>query len=386
MSRIDEMIKEFQDVVSNPGKQMKAYKDQGKKLIGIVPYYAPEELVYALDMVPVGLWGSNDKTVTLAKEYFLTFYCSLVQLDMEMGLDGTLDILDGMITPTCCDTLRPASQNFRVALDEKLHKFPVIFLAHPQNRVPEYGIKYCMDQYNNVREALEKIAGKKLDKEALKNAIHVYNKSRQARRAFNELAKDHLDICTPTVRCAVLKAAYFLKKDEYTAKLEELNAELAKAPKCDWKGTKVIVSGIICDNPDLLKVFEDYNIAIVADDVAQWTRSFRTDAPETDDPMRDLAVQFSHQDYDTILFDEKSNENRRGEHVAKLATDNGAQGAVVFITQFCDPEEMEYPYLKKALDQANVPHVKLGLDMQMRDFGQVRTSLQAFADVLEMRK
>ena len=56
------------------------------------------------------------------------------------------------------------------------------------------------------------------------------------------------------------------------------------------------------------------------------------------------------------------------------------------MTQFCDPEEMEYPYLKKALNDANIPHVKLGVAMQMRDFGQAKTSLQAFADVLELRK
>ena len=52
--------------------------------------------------------------------------------------------------------------------------------------------------------------------------------------------------------------------------------------------------------------------------------------------------------------------------------------------QFCDPEEMEYPYLKKALDAAGVPHIKLGIDQQMRDFGQARTAIQAFADVLSV--
>lgn len=385
MSRIDEIIKEFTEISTNPGKQMKAYVDAGEKLIGVLPYYAPEELVYAAGMVPVGLWGSNTKTVSLAKEYFATFYCSLVQLDMEMYLDGTLDVLSGLITPTPCDTLRPASQNFK-AVCEKDHKCPVIFLAHPQNRMPEYGIRYCMDQYTFVKEKLEEICGHEIGVEEMKNAIRVYNKSRAARRQFNEIAKDHLDIITPNAKCAVLKAAYYLKKDEYTAKLEELNKELAALPVCDWKGTKVVVSGIICDNPALLDVFEGYNIAIVADDVAQWTRSFRTDAPETEDPIRDLATQFAHQDFDTILYDNLSNQNRRGEHVAQLAIDNGAQGVVVFMTQFCDPEEMEYPYLKKALNEKNIPHVKLGLDMQMRDFGQAKTSLQAFSDVLEMRK
>ena len=55
---------------------------------------------------------------------------------------------------------------------------------------------------------------------------------------------------------------------------------------------------------------------------------------------------------------------------------------VLFMQQFCDPEEMEYPYLKKALDEAGVPHIKLGVDQQMRDFGQASTAIQAFADVL----
>jgi len=43
---------------------------------------------------------------------------------------------------------------------------------------------------------------------------------------------------------------------------------------------------------------------------------------------------------------------------------------------------MEYPYLKKALNAAGIPHIKLGVDQQMRDFGQASTALEGFADVL----
>ena len=46
---------------------------------------------------------------------------------------------------------------------------------------------------------------------------------------------------------------------------------------------------------------------------------------------------------------------------------------------------MEYPYLKKALDDAGIPHIKIGVGQQMRDFGQARTALQAFADVLALQ-
>ena len=376
---IETMMKEFQAVAYNPNKQLADFKAQGKKVIGVLPYYAPEELVYAAGMVPMGMWGSNNKTISRAKEYCATFYCTIAQLALEMLLDGTMDQLDGLITPTICDTLRPMSQNFRVAIGEKI---PTIFLAHPQNRFAPWGLQFCIDQYTNVRKMLDKISGHEMTDEDIRNAIKVYNASRAARREFVKLASDHCDVVTPTLRSAVLKAAWFMLKDEYTAKLVALNEELKKLPVCDWKGVKVVTSGIICDNPKLLAIFEENNIAIAADDVAHETRAFRTDADETGDPMMALAKQFADTDYEVLLYDPKSSENRRGEFVANLVKQSGAQGLILFMQQFCDPEEMEYPYLKKALDEAGIPHIKLGVDQQMRDFGQASTAIQAFADVL----
>ena len=269
---IEAIVNEFSAVAANPKGQLKAYKDAGKKCIGVMPYYAPEELVYAAGMMPFGMWGSNNKTEQRSKEYCATFYCTIAQLDLEMLLDGTMDLLDGVITPTICDTLRPMSQNIRVAMSEKL---PCIFLAHPLNRFADWGKQFCLDQYNNV--------------------------------------------------------------------------------------------------------------AIAADDVAHESRAFRTDASEEGDPMMALVDQFTNIDYDVLLYDPQSNQNRRGEFVANMVKESGAQGLVLFMQQFCDPEEMEFPYLKKALDAAGIPFIKLGIDQQMRDFGQAATAIQAFADVLSVQ-
>ena len=332
-------------------------------------------------MVPFGMWGSNKKTISRAKEYCATFYCTIAQLALEMLLDGTMDQLDGIITPPICDTLRPMSQNFRVAMKDKL---PCIFLAHPQNRFAPWGLQFCIDQYTNVRKELDQISGHEMTDEDIRAAIKVYNKARAARREFVKLANDHCDVITATKRSAVLKAAWFMPKAEYTEKLEALNAELKALPVCEWKGVKVVTSGIICDNPELLKIFDDNNIAIAADDVAHETRAFRVDASEEGDPMMALAQQFADQDYEVLLYDPQSSKNRRGEFVANLVKESGAQGLILFMQQFCDPEEMEYPYLKKALDAEGIPHIKLGIDQQMRDFGQAATAIQAFADVIAL--
>ena len=377
---IEAKIQEFSAIAANPAAQLKKFKDEGKKVVGVLPYYAPEELVYAAGMVPMGIWGSNDKTIVRSKEYCATFYCTIAQLALEMLLDGTMDQLDALITPTICDTLRPMSQNFRVAVGSKI---PCIFLAHPQNRFADWGVEFCKDQYRSVLEKLAFLAGHDVTNKDILKAIKVYNASRAARREFVKLANEHCDVVNPIQRSAVLKASYFMLKDEYTEKLVALNEELKALPAANWKGTKVVTSGIICDNPKLLQIFIDNNIAIAADDVAHESRSFRFDAPENvEDGLLALAMQFSSMDYDILLYDKNSNQNRRAEDVVAKVKESGAQGLVLFMQQFCDPEEMEYPYLKKALNAAGIPHVKLGVDQQMRDFGQASTALQAFADVL----
>ena len=379
---IESMVQEFAAIAAAPKAQLGKYKDAGYKCIGVLPYYAPEELVEAAGMVPLGMWGSNRKTISQAKEYCATFYCTIAQLDLEMLLDGTCDLLDGVITPAICDTLRPMTQNIRVAMEGKL---PTIFLAHPQFRRPAFGIEFCRAQYTHVKTELEKIRGGEITDEEIRGAIKTYNKSRAARREFVKLANEHCDVIDPVMRSAVLKSAFFMRKAEHTEKLEALNAELRKLPAAKWDGVKIVTSGIVVDSPALLKILKDNKVAIAADDVAHESRGIRVDADETIDPMEALCRQFADQDYDVLLYDEQSEQNRRGEFVAKLVEDSGAQGLVLFMQQFCDPEEMEYPYLKRALDAHKIPFIKLGVDQQMRDFGQASTAIQAFVDVLAMQ-
>ena len=377
---ISALLDEFKQISASPKTMLAKYKAQGKKAIGCLPYYSPEELVYAAGMVPMGVWGCNGKQEIRSKEYCASFYCTVAQQSLEMLLDGTLDGLDGIITTVLCDTLRPMSQNFKVAMAGKM---PVIFLAHPQVRQTAAGRQFTYDAYNEVKGHLEEICGHEITNDAILDAIKVYNKSRQARREFCKLANEHPDLIPASARAAVLRAAYFMLKDEYTAKLEELNKELAAVPAGKFDGHKVVVSGIIYNMPGLLKAMDDNKLVVAADDCAYESRSFAVDAPEDlDNGLQALAVQFSRQKNDVLLYDPTYLQNTRSEHVCQLVKDSGAEGVVVFMMQFCDPEEMEYPDLKKALDAHHIPHVKIGVDQQTRDFGQAQTALEAFAESL----
>ena len=69
MSEVRELLDQFKYYANNPRKQLDKYLAEGKKAVGIFPYYAPEEIAHAGGLVPFGVWGGQGP-IEKAKEYF----------------------------------------------------------------------------------------------------------------------------------------------------------------------------------------------------------------------------------------------------------------------------------------------------------------------------
>ena len=381
MAEIKELLEKLKHIADNPREQLDNYIAQGKKAVGVWPYYAPEEIIYAGGLVPMGVWGGIGP-IDKAKEYFPTFYYSLALRCLEMGLDGTLDGLSACMLTTLDDTLRPLSQNYKVSVGRKI---PMVFLNHAQHRKEEFGKIYNAKLFESARKRLEEICDVKITDENLKKAFEVYNENRRLKREFIKLVGSHSQTVKASDRCYVLKAAYFMLKDEYNTLLKELNEKLKALPEEENLGPRVVTSGIICDNPGLLEVLDDFNICVVADDVAHESRALKIDVDTSiEDPMYALADQFARMDEDPILYDPDI--WKRPKYVVDLAIDNDADGCLLFMMNFNDTEEMEYPSLKQAFEKEAIPLIKMGYDQQMTDFGQVKTQLETFREMVELNR
>lgn len=381
MSEIRELLEKFKHIASNPKEQLDNYLAQGKKAVGVFPYYAPEEIAYAAGLVPMGIWGGQGPIVK-AKEYFPTFYYSMALRCLEMALDGTLDGLSAAMVTTLDDTLRPFSQNYKVSAGRKI---PMIFFNHGQHRKEEFGKKYNAKIFDEAKKRLEEVCDVKVTDENLKAAFEVYNENRRLKREFVKLAASHPQSIKASDRSNVLKSSYFMLKDEHNALLKELNEKLKAIPEEDWNGTRVVTSGVITDNPGLLEVFDEYKICIVADDVAHESRGFKVDIDTSiEDPMMALADQFAKMDEDPILYDPEI--WKRPKYVVDLVKDNDADGCLLFMMIFNDTEEMEYPSLRQAFEKEGLPLIKMGYDQQMVDFGQVKTQLETFSEMIQLTK
>ncbi len=381
MSEIRELVDKLNHIAENQREQIDKYLSEGKKCVGVFPYYAPEEIIYAGGLVPIGVWGGQGP-IDLAKNYFPTFYYSLALRCLEMALDGSLDGLSASMLTTLDDTLRPLSQNYKVSAGRKI---PMVFINHGQHRKEDFGKEYNARIFDKAKKELEEACEVEITDEKLKEAFEVYNENRALKREFIELAATHPQTIKASDRCRVLKAGYHMLKDEHSEYLKKINAILKEMPEEDWDGVRVITSGVITDNPGLLEIFDEYKVCIVGDDVASESRGLKVDVDTSiEDPMLALADQFARMDEDPILYDPDI--WKRPAYVVDLAKKTNADGCLLFMMNFNDTEEMEYPSLKRAFEEAGIPLIKMGYDQQMVDFGQVKTQLETFNEIVQLNR
>lgn len=374
MSQIDELISKFQEVSNHPKKTILAAKAAGKKVVGMMPYYAPEEIVYAAGALPVGMFGAQNKEVSAARAFLPPFACSLMQVDMELQLDGTYDCLDSVIFSVPCDTLRCMSQKWH-------GKAPVIVFTQPQNRKIEATLPFLKAEYEHVKAELEKNLGVEISELAIQEAINVYNENRKVMREFVDVAAQYPQIFTPVKRHDVIKARWFMDKAEHTKLVRELIDAVKATPVEPWKGKKVILTGIMAEPDEFLDIFQEFSIAVVADDLAQESRQFRTDVPQGIDALEQLAKQW--QDFDGCPL-AMNVEKPRGQMLIDMTKKYGADAVVVCMFRFCDPEEFDFPIYKTEFEEAGVRYTTVDVDIESPSFEQVRTRIQAFAEMLSM--
>ena len=92
-----------------------------------------------------------------------------------------------------------------------------------------------------------------------------------------------------------------------------------------------------------------------------------------------LADGWCELENDSILFDPDKD---HVSFVVRKAQDTGAQGVVILLAKFCDPEEFEAPLVRGACKEAGIPCMTLEIDQSTETYEQARTQLETFAELL----
>lgn len=378
MESIKAILAQMQAMVDHPAQVVEDYlKNRKRPVIGCLPEYCPEEIVYAAGMLPIGMWGAQTN-ITRANMYFPAFACSLVQTTLELGMRGAYNKVSAVIIPSHCDHLKCLGQNWKAAVPQVRH----IPLVHPNNRNIEGAVTYLKSEYARIRHEMEIIGRLPVSEADLDHAIEVYNTHRQTMREFTLLARDYPQTITPRVRHLIIKSAYFMDKAEHTKLVNALMTELKTQPAEPWTGKKVVLTGIMAEPDPFLDLFAENGLMVAADDLAQESRQFRVDVPAAgSDPLERLARRWSLMSGCPLLIDP---EKPRRFMLVDLAQESGADGVVAGMMKFCDPEEFDYPFYQRTLDEAGIPLLHLEMEPTGKSLEQARTRIQSFAEMLDM--
>lgn len=375
MAEVQTILAQFEEAARDPMRAVREAKAAGKKVVGLVPYFAPAELAHAAGAHPVELWGGGAQTGA-AGSYYPAFYCSLLLTLMERVLDGSYDELDAVIVPTTCDGLRNLEENWKFARPDA----NVIDFVQPAARMKPEARPYLVGQLQHVAQRLEEALGVRIGERALRESIVAYNQQRAAMRRFSEVAAQHVELVDAKARQAVYAAARSMDVERHTALVEELVAELEQQPASTYNGAKVVLTGILVDSLPLLGALEENGLAVVGDLTVAESARYALDAPARIDPYDSLAAIWQQVQGISVALDPKK---KRGSLLADLVRERGAQGVVACIVKFCEEEEFDLPVLKLQMEREGIPLLALEVESQEIANEQVATRIQAFAEMID---
>lgn len=367
----------FREAATHPDRQLAKYISQGKKVIGCFPLYTPEPLIYAAGMIPFGMWGAEFE-VDRAKKYFPAYVCGILQTNLDLAMRGVYNGVSAVLITTLCDSLKCATQNWKYAVPD----IEMIAVNYPQNRESKGAYDFLYQQYASIKKKLERISGSRIEESELEEAIDVYNTHNQVMREFLDLASEYPAEISPENRCYVIKSGYFTDKREHTLMVKKLIEAVKKMQPKRFRGIRVITTGIIADSVDLLRIFSQNKVSVAMDDIAHESRQFRVDAVHCPgDEMSSLVRQFLDMYACSTLI---GGAIPRDEHILHLVEKYHADGVIITMTKFCDPEEYDYPVIKKTMEEHNIPLLSLEVDKQISNYGQASTAIQTFQEMVRL--
>jgi benzoyl-CoA reductase subunit C len=351
----------------------------GAKAIAYFPVYAPVELIHAAGMLPVGLSGAGDRLdIQHADARFGSFICSIVKTTLEMGLTGHLEPFDGFLFSTICDSAR----NLCFVMKRNFPEMYLDFLHLPHNPSSPAASQFLAEEYRRILTELERLGRCKINTDALRLSITLYNHNRSLIRELYQLRRQRPEQVPTSELYQLIRAGNFLPVEEHTTRLEAALVQFRSRSARQRDSIRVVVEGSFCEQPPLtlIRLIEDAGCYIVDDDFMIGQSWFESDIPTEGDPLLALATSYLDRSvYSSVRHDFRK---PRWDGLLEKVQGSKADAVLFLIAKFCEPAYFDYVPYKQELERAGVPHLQLEFEEKSFTFDRLRTEIETFVESL----
>lgn len=361
--------------------QIAQEKKAGKKIVGTLCLFVPDEIIFAADADRVILCGGKNDTVSIAEQYLPRNICPLVKSSfgsiVNDGCSGVrscshFSLVDMVVAENTCDSKKK--------MYELLGDYiPTYVLDLPQRPDSPEAIKYFLGELNRFKDIIEQLTGNKVTDEQLKKEIKSHNETRQLLHRFYDLRKADPPLISGLDILKVMQKQYFLSPEEFKKSLLTLIDEVEQV-KVDWPHKpRIMISGcpMAGGNTKVSEIIESRGGVIVVEESCTGTRSFWDLVDENKDPMIALADR-----YIKIPCSCMTPNDRRIDNILKLANEFKVDGVMYYTLQFCHGYNIEKYKVQQALKKAGIPMLSIETDYSGSDIEQIGLRVDAFMEML----
>ncbi|RJP23204.1 MAG: 2-hydroxyacyl-CoA dehydratase [Candidatus Abyssobacteria bacterium SURF_5] len=350
------------------------WKEGGKKVVGYVCSYLPEEILFAADILPFRITGSGCGETALADSYLTRVNCSFSRCCLELALSGKYSFLDGAVFVNGCDHIRRAYDNWAAHTSA----LPFMYILPVPHVLTSDALNWYREEVNKLKASLEENLGVKIPDEKLKGAIKTYNDTRSLLQKLYDLRAKDQPVFSGADKMAILAAASRMPKDEFNKLLAAALDESEGNKRGADAGVRLLIAGSVMDDADFIRNVEDLGAVVVADALCYGARTFSNLTDETVDPIEALVQRYFHHVPCPRMAGEY---HSRLEFVKQQAERGRVDGVILEYIKFCDLHGTDNALLKNDLEKAGIPALELERQYgPLADAGRVRTRVQAFLE------
>jgi bzd-type benzoyl-CoA reductase N subunit len=351
-----------------------AWKRDGKKVVGFTCSYMPEEILYALDILPYRITGRGVQDTSHADSYLTRVNCSFARACLELGFLGEYDFLDGAVWNNGCDHIRRCYDNWKAKIP-----LPFMHMLPVPHKISALARERYREEVHAFIQAVENHFDEKLDSKKLADAVSTYNETRNLLRELYDLRAGASPPFTGAEVLTILSAGTSMPRAEYNRLLREVLSE-AKSNSDDGANPKVrlLVAGSLMDDAELIANVEDLGAVVVTDALCFGTKNFWNLTDEAGDPLESLVDRY---------YEHPPCPRMTGAYPQRLAflreqiERARVKGVILQHIKFCDLHGTDNALLKRDLEKDGIPVMELERQYgPLADAGRIRTRVQAFLE------
>lgn len=389
------MAKDFHWWVENRHQAVKEWKEKNQKpVVGYFCCMTPEEMIYALDMLPMRVSGSSDK-LEIVDKHVPIYGCGCVRSTLDLAARGVYDYLDAVVIINSCDIIARCEYWWRVMVPRPKPTIAGMELApytywikYPEKIEGRKVSDYFKGELRYFKQYLERLRLTELTDDRLRQAIAVYNEHYDLMRQLHDRRRQDPPLISGYEAWEVEFASLLMPKDEHNQMMKTFLPQVARGEKRPKPATRLYLASACAMDPEgaqLYKMIEECGGQVVSEDIS-WGTSYHWTKIDTTLPPLEAIVKHRldiHCPRSTVDYIDYT-PGHRWEYIKETMAGYHVKGVVFYNLGYCECRASETPHLRDLFkEEYNLPVLFLEGDYTREGLEQMRGHIEAFIEMLE---